>query len=324
MSPELSTAADGGDCPVVSIVIPVYNEEETVAEMCRRLDEVGRQLGGHDKVEFIFVDDGSRDRTSVLLTALALSRPYLKVIRLSRNFGHQIALTAGVDAAKGRYVAIIDGDLQDPPERVPDMLAIARSRGVDVVYGKRRSRKGETWFKMTTASMFYRLLSLLCDVEIPRDTGDFRLMSRRVVTAFTSLRERHRFVRGMIPWLGYTSEAFEYDRDERFAGSTKYPLKKMVAFAFNAVLAFSRKPLAVAMRIGTAIVGCGLIGAVYMLYLKLFTEIPVPGVTSILVTIVIFGGIQIFLLGVVGEYVARVFDEVKGRPLYLIDSTVNL
>jgi len=249
--------------------------------------------------------------------------PNVKVISLSRNFGHQIAITAGIDMASGDFVAVIDGDLQDPPELIADMYRKALT-GFDVVYGKRRTRAGETIFKKATAAGFYRLLNYMCEIEIPTDTGDFRLMSRKVVDAFKQMRERHRFVRGMVPWLGFKSVPLEYDRAERFAGETKYPLKKMLAFATNAILSFSSKPLTMAIRLGFLTILAGLVGAAYMLYLKLFTSIPVPGLTAILLSIVLFSGVQILLIGVVGEYIARIFEEIKGRPLYLVAETINI
>jgi dolichol-phosphate mannosyltransferase len=278
-----------------------------------------------DKVdtELIFVDDGSSDDSLAILKDLAVSwGGAIKLIALSRNFGHQIAITAGIDKANGDYVAVIDADLQDPPELIGEMFQLAQ-KGYDVVYGKRKSRAGESWFKKVTASAFYRVLSYMCEIEIPLDTGDFRLMSRRAVDAFKLLREKNRFVRGMVPWLGFKSVPFEYHREERYAGKTKYPLRKMLAFAVNAILSFSKKPLTLAVRLGFMTVLLGIILGVYVLYLKLFTSIPVPGVTVIILSIVIFGGAQIFLIGVVGEYIARIFEEVKRRPLYLVAETVN-
>jgi len=247
----------------------------------------------------------------------------VKIISLSRNFGHQIAITAGIDLASGDYVAVIDGDLQDPPELIADMYRKALT-GFDVVYGKRLKRAGETIFKKVTAAAFYRFLNYMCEIDIPTDTGDFRLMSRKVVDAFKQMRERHRFVRGMVPWLGFKSAPLEYDRAERFAGETKYPLSKMLAFATNAILSFSSKPLTMAIRLGFLTIFVGLIGATYMLYLKLFTSIPVPGLTAVLLSIVLFSGVQILLIGIVGEYISRIFEESKGRPLYLVAETINI
>ena len=311
------------DHKLLSVIVPVYNEEDSIAEAVRRLRTLRDNLAQEINVELVFIDDGSTDQSFGYLQRIAREDPSLRVISLSRNFGHQIAITAGIDMAAGDYVAVIDADLQDPPELIADMYRMALT-GFDVVYGKRRSRAGETLFKKATAACFYRFLRYMCEIDIPADTGDFRLMSRKVVDAFKLLRERHRFVRGMVPWLGYKSAPLEYDRAERFAGETKYPLKKMLAFATNAVLSFSRKPLTLAIRLGFLTILSGLAGGGYMLYLKIFTNIPVPGLTAILLSIVIFGGVQILLIGVVGEYIARIFDEVKGRPLYLVAETVNI
>jgi polyisoprenyl-phosphate glycosyltransferase len=308
---------------LLSIVIPVYNEEESILETVKRLQKLRDNFVKEVRVEIIFVDDGCSDNTLKYIRNFAEQDASIKVISLSRNFGHQIAITAGIDLAAGDYVAVIDGDLQDPPELIADMYRKALT-GFDVVYGKRRSRTGETYFKKATASGFYRLLNYMCEIDIPTDTGDFRLMSRKVVDAFKKMRERHRFVRGMVPWLGFKSVALEYDRAERFAGETKYPLKKMVTFAINAILSFSSKPLTVAIRLGFFTIFAGLTGGVYMLYLKLFTNIPLPGLTAVLISIVLFSGVQILLIGIVGEYIARIFEESKGRPLYLIAETINI
>ena len=308
---------------LLSIVVPVFNEEESIAETVKRLQKLRDYLAQEINVELIFVDDGCKDKTLVYLRNFTEHNPNVKVISLSRNFGHQIAITAGIDMASGDFVAVIDGDLQDPPELIADMYRKALT-GFDVVYGKRRTRAGETIFKKATAAGFYRLLNYVCEIEIPTDTGDFRLMSRKVVDAFKQMRERHRFVRGMVPWLGFKSVPLEYDRAERFAGETKYPLKKMLAFATNAILSFSSKPLTMAIRLGFLTILAGLVGAAYMLYLKLFTSIPVPGLTAILLSIVLFSGVQILLIGVVGEYIARIFEEIKGRPLYLVAETINI
>jgi glycosyltransferase involved in cell wall biosynthesis len=308
---------------LLSIVVPVYNEEESITETVTRLQKLHDELAQEINVELIFVDDGCKDKTLIYLRSFADQNQNVKVISLSRNFGHQIAITAGIDLARGDYVAVIDADLQDPPELIAEMYRMALT-GFDVVYGKRRSRAGETVFKKATAAAFYRLLNYMCETDIPRDTGDFRLMSRKVVDAFKQMRERHRFVRGMVPWLGYKSAPIEYDRAERFAGETKYPLRKMLAFATNAILSFSSKPLTLAIRLGFITIFAGIVGGAYMLYLKIFTSIPVPGLTAILLSIVLFSGVQILLIGVVGEYIARIFEEIKGRPLYLVAETINI
>ena len=308
---------------LLSIVVPVFNEEESITETVRRLLALQPRLQADADLELVFVDDGSKDRSLSLLKDMASRHPGVKVISFSRNFGHQIAITAGTDLCSGDYVAVIDADLQDPPELIEEMYRLARS-GFDVVYGKRRRRAGETLFKKVSAAAFYRVLSFMCEIEIPSDTGDFRLMSRRVVDALKQLRERHRFVRGMVPWVGFKSTPIEYDRAERFAGETKYPLRKMLAFSANAIFSFSRKPLTLASNLGFITIAAGALWGAYILYLKLFTGVPVPGLTAVLVTIVVFSGVQILLIGLAGEYIARIFEEVKGRPLYLVAETINL
>lgn len=308
---------------LLSIVVPVFNEEESIGETVRRLAGLRDKLLAELNVELVFVDDGSKDRSLALLKEFAARFSYVKILSFSRNFGHQIAITAGIDICLGHYVAVIDADLQDPPELIEDMYRLAQT-GIDVVYGKRRTRAGETLFKKVSAAAFYRIMSYMCEIDIPSDTGDFRLMSRRAVDAFKQLRERHRFVRGMVPWVGFKTVALEYDRVERFAGETKYPLRKMLGFATNAILSFSKKPLTMASQLGFFTILAGLIWGAYILYLKLFTNTPVAGLTAILITIIIIGGVQILLMGVIGEYIARIFEEVKGRPLYLVAETVNI
>lgn len=307
----------------LTIVVPIFNEEESITETARRLAAICQNHADEVDIDLLFVDDGSSDGSLDILKSIAAGNNKISIISFSRNFGHQIAITAGIDVATGDYVAVIDADLQDPPELLIDMYRIARA-GFDVVYGKRRKRDGESHFKKLMASSFYRLFNYLCDTEIPPDTGDFRLISKRVVDAFRQLRERHRFVRGMIPWLGFRATHIEYDRAARYAGGTKYPVRKMFALASNAVFSFSRKPLTVAIHLGLATIAFGFLFGLYMLYLKLFTDIPILGLTAILLAIIVFSGVQILLIGVVGEYVARIFEEAKGRPLYLVAETVNV
>lgn len=315
--------------PLLTVVVPVFDEEDCVDALCARLIALRERMRGEADVELLFVDDGSRDRSLGMLDAIAGRHPFMKLVALSRNFGHQLAVTAGIDHAREGWVAVIDGDLQDPPEAIAEMFRRAREgesegRGYDVVYGQRIARAGESVFKRASAAAFYRLLNWLCDIEIPPDTGDFRVMSARVVRHLKEMRERHRYIRGMVPWIGFRSAAYAYERDARHAGETKYPLRKMLQFAGNAILSFTARPLALATRLGALAVFCGVIGAIYMLYIKLFTDIPVPGVTSILVTIVFFSGVQVMLIGLLGAYVARIFEEAKGRPLYVVARTRNL
>ncbi len=307
----------------LSVIIPVFNEGECIVEVANRLLELREKLLSELDLELLFVDDGSSDMSLSILKEISAKNLNVKIIVFSRNFGHQIAVTAGIDMACGDYVAIIDADLQDPPELLEDMYHLAL-QGFDVVYGKRRSRAGETLLKRLTAVVFYKFINYMCDINIPMDTGDFRLMSRRVVDELKQLRERHRFIRGLIPWLGFKSVPFEYDRHVRFAGKTKYPFSKMIRFAMNAILSFSQKPLILAMHLGFWSILVGIFGGLYMLYIKLFTTISVPGITVVIFCIILFGGIQIFLIGIIGEYIARIFEESKQRPLYIVAETTNI
>lgn len=302
----------------VSIVIPLYNEEEVVSETVAHLKALKDVYPKGWVQELIFVDDGSTDRTLECLQPL-LEDVGCKhqVICLARNFGHQLALTAGLDRAHGEYVAAIDADLQDPPEKIPEMLNIAL-QGYDIVYGQRTSRSGETIFKKASAKAFYRLLNAMSDVEMPKDIGDFRLVSHRVAEDLRGMRERHRYIRGMIPWLGYKSFALQYERHARFAGETKYPMKKMIGLAFDAALSFSTRPLDLALRFGVLLTMIGFAGLTYATYLRFATDAFAAGLVSIMFLIAFFSGIQIALIGLVGVYVARIFEEVKDRPLYVV------
>lgn len=309
--------------PLLTVVVPVLDEEDCVDALCARLFALRERMREEAEVELLLVDDGSRDRSVAMLDAIAAGNPFMKLITLSRTFGQQLAVTAGIDHAREGWVAVIDGDLQDPPEAIAEMFRRAQE-GYDVVYGQRTSRAGESAFKRASAAAFYRLLSWLSDIDIPHSAGDFRVMSARVVRELKGMRERHRYLRGMVPWLGFRSAAHPYERAARHAGETKYPLRRMLRFAGNAILSFTARPLALATRLGALAVLGGAVGAIYMLYLKLFTDIPVPGVTSILVTIVFFSGVQVMLIGLLGAYIARIFEEAKGRPLYVVERTRNL
>lgn len=306
---------------LLSIAVPIFNEEECFPKLLERLLALRPRLNGFG-LELIFVNDGSRDGTAELLDAAAAQHPCVKVIQFSRNFGHQAALTAGLDRASGDFVAVIDGDLQDPPELIPDMLTKALE-GYDVVYGQRRNRPGETWFKRTTASLFYRLITAICRVEIPRDTGDFRLVSRRLVLAFRELRETHRFIRGMVPWVGFRSVPHLYDRHERYSGSTKFPFLKMARFAMDAILSFSNSPLRLSTFLGAAMTAFSILGMLVIGYLRVFTSYTVPGISAVLFVVLLTSGVQFIILGLIGEYIGRIFEQSKGRPLYVVASTRN-
>jgi len=303
--------------PLLSVVIPCYNEEEVIGETIKRLKVFCDELTGLD-VELIFVDDGSRDRTRELLKSHVAEDPRFRLVGFARNFGHQIAVTAGIDAANGDAVVLIDADLQDPPEVMHRMIEKWRE-GYDVVYGTRTERQGESAFKLATARGFYRVLNRLSEIPIPLDTGDFRLMSRNVVDTLKAMPERDRFVRGMVSWIGFRQTALPYKRAERFAGESKYPLKKMLRFATDGILSFSTKPLQVAVGMGMFSSFLALLGIVYALVRRLFTDIWVEGWTALMIAVLFLGGVQLISVGIVGEYVGRIYNEIKKRPLYIVE-----
>jgi dolichol-phosphate mannosyltransferase len=307
--------------PTLSLVLPIYNEEEVIAELHRRLQEflVRLQLD----TEVVFVDDGSRDSSLDLLRSLAANESRYRILSLSRNFGHQAAITAGIDHARGSAVVVMDADLQDPPEVVLEMVAKWRE-GYDVVYGVRRKRAGETWFKLLTARVFYRLFAALIPIETPLDAGDFRLMSRRVVVALLELRETHRFVRGMVAWVGFRQTKVLYDRPERFAGTTKYPLRKMVRFAIDGITSFSIVPLRVSMYLGIAMSAASLAVAVWALLAKYVFQRTVTGWTAIIVVVTLLASVQFVMIGILGEYVGRIYEQVKRRPLYVVREIIDV
>ena len=302
---------------LVSIVVPCYNEEGVIAETHRRLSQVLNAQTDLE-VEILYVDDGSRDKTwSILQTLPSTSNVTVRALTLSRNFGHQLAVSAGIERATGDAVVLIDADLQDPPEVVPEMIREWQS-GWDVVYGVRTERDGESAFKRATAAMFYRLINKLSEVPIPVDTGDFRLMDRKVVNALMAMPEHDRFIRGMVSWLGFRQKPLPYKRDARWAGETKYPLSKMVKFALTAISSFSTSPLKIASWVGFAASGVAVLGMLYVLGLRLFTSTWVEGWTALMLAVLLIGGIQLLVLGIMGEYIGRIYGESKRRPLFLI------
>lgn len=303
----------------LSIVVPCFNEEEGIYELYRRITSV---CAGMDpcSYELVLINDGSSDKTWSCMRALHEADTRIVCINLSRNFGHQLALTAGLKVANGQRIFIIDADLQDPPELLPAMMA-RLDAGVDVVYGQRIKREGETLFKKKSASMFYRLLDRLVDIDIPVDTGDFRLISRRAVNALNGMPENHRFIRGMVSWIGMRQEAFPYERAARFAGTTKYPFVKMLKFAFDAITGFSVKPLRFASYLGVAAASLSVLLGVYVLYAWCAGQ-TVPGWTSLAVIMLLMGSCQLIVLGIMGEYVGRLYIEGKSRPLYVIQEVL--
>lgn len=303
------------------VVVPVFNEAECIRETTRRILTTLDGLSGIES-RVIFVDDGSSDTTYRLLTEESAKDKRVSVIKLSRNFGHQIAVTAGLDSASADFIGIIDGDLQDPPELFPVMLEKALS-GFDIVYGKRVSREGETLFKKVSAAVFYRYLNKMCDVDIPKDTGDFRVISKKTLEMLRSMREKHRFLRGMVPYIGLPSYAFEYHRKARFGGKTKYPFTKMARFALDATFSFSSRPIKIVRYIGIISIFLSIILGIYWLTMKIAFNAAVPGFTAIVTCVVFFGGVQTLAISIIGEYVGRIFEEVKQRPLYFIEKKIN-
>ncbi len=300
----------------LSIVSPVYNEEAVAGEFIRRALEAGARCGV--PFELILVNDGSTDTTAQILDSAQHDYPEsIRVIHLARNFGHQLAITAGIDHARGEAVMVLDCDLQDPPELIPNFLAKWRE-GSQIVYGQRTERRGETWFKRVTADLFYRLMRRITNIDMPHNAGDFYLLDRTVVDVLKQSRERHRFIRGLISWTGFRKTAVPYKREARYAGKTKYSLWRMIIFSLDAMTSFSSAPLRLISLLGFIISGAAFLGILWTLYLRLFTDATIHGWSSLMVAVLFIGGIQLLAIGVIGEYVARIGDDVKGRPLYTI------
>jgi polyisoprenyl-phosphate glycosyltransferase len=300
----------------LSIVVPCYNEEACLKALHKRLGAAARTTFGDD-YEIVLVNDGSKDGSWPIMRELAQSDPHLVAVNLSRNHGHQLALTAGLDLACGDLILVVDADLQDPPELLGDMVETMRREGADVVYGVRKSRAGETAFKRATAHGFYRLLANATDVDIPLDAGDFRLMSRRALDVLLAMPEQARFIRGMVAWIGFRQVPILYHRDERFAGETKYPLAKMLRFAFDALTGFSSAPLKLASHAGFALSIGSVLIVLYIVYAWLSGH-SIQGWTSLMLVVVVLGAVQMFVLALMGEYIGRLYNEAKGRPLYIV------
>jgi glycosyltransferase involved in cell wall biosynthesis len=305
----------------LSIVVPCFNEEACLAELHQRLGAAARQAVGSG-YELVLINDGSRDGSWAAMRRMAAEDPHVVAVNLSRNHGHQLALTAGLDLCRGETILIIDADLQDPPELLPAMLETMRDTGADVVYGVRRSRAGETAFKRATAHGFYRLLSRATEVDIPLDAGDFRLMSRRALDALLAMPEQARFIRGMVAWIGFKQVPFPYDRAERFAGATKYPLKKMMRFAFDALTGFSSAPLKLASHAGLWLSFGSVLLILYIAYAWAAGR-NIQGWTSLMLVVVVLGAIQMFVLALMGEYIGRLYNEAKRRPLYIVQEVAG-
>jgi dolichol-phosphate mannosyltransferase len=309
-------ASSGGGRELLTVVVPVFNEGETIDVFYTRMKKVVDSLSPMS-YELIFVDDGSRDDSYAKLTSLADHDTRVRVVKLSRNFGHQNAVTAGIDTARGDAVVIIDADLQDPPEVIPGMIR-KWMEGYDVVYGVRENREGEKRMKLYTAALFYRIMKRITRVEIPVDVGDFRLMSRRVVDKFKQIRERDRFIRGLVSWVGFRQTGVMYKREKRYAGETKYPIGKMIKFSLDGITSFSHAPLKIATWLGY---GVSLIALLYtvIIIVEKFMGMTVPGFASIMAGMLFLGGVQLICLGIMGEYVGRIFNETKGRPIYVLE-----
>jgi len=305
--------------PLVSVVAPLYNEVTNVGEFHRRLSGALTPLG---RYEIVLVDDGSSDGTWEAMRELAGTDPHLRLLRLSRNFGHQVALSAGLERARGDAIVSLDADLQDPPELIPELVERWRE-GADVVYAVRARREGETWFKLTTASLFYKLINRMSSVDMPEQAGDFRLLSRRALDALIRMPERARYLRGMSSWIGFRQSEVQYSREARHAGRTKYPLRRMIRFAGDAVTSFSTTPIRLVAGLGFVSVALCLVALAWTLYVRLFTDETVAGWTSVIVVVLFLGGVQLLSLGIIGQYVGRIFDEVKGRPLYFVDEVIE-
>lgn len=298
-----------------SVVAPIFNELENLPELYRRVKEAMDQTG--EPWELVLVDDGSVDGSTERIRELAQQDERVRPVIFARNFGHQIAVTAGLDYSRGEAVAIIDADLQDPPEVILEMIAKWRE-GYEVVYGVRSEREGESWFKLFTAKLFYRLIYRITDVNIPMDTGDFRLLDRKVVKVMNKMRERHRFLRGMASWVGFRQAGVYYRRAARFAGTTKYPLKKMVKFASDAITGFSYLPLQLATYLGFVAAGLSIVAIPVVITIRLMGSHELMGQATTLIMVLFLGGVQLICLGILGEYLGRLYDEVKGRPLYIV------
>ena len=307
----------------ISLVIPMYYEEQVAEECYRRTRNVLKSIEEYD-YEIIFINDGSKDKTLEILETIAKEDNKVKVISFSRNFGHQSAVTAGLKYATGDAIIIIDADLQDPPELIPDMLKYWEN-GYDVIYGKRKKREGESAFKLLTAKVFYETLNKLSDVEIPKDTGDFRLVDKKVVDVVNNLPEHNKFLRGLFSWVGFRQYAYEYERKERFAGKTKYPLKKMMKLAKDGIFSFSTKPLKIVGGLGiiSVIISIAILIYAILSYAYSWNNLT-PGWTSIMCTITFLGGVILLSLWMIGEYIGRIYEETKQRPQYIIEKTINI
>lgn len=307
----------------LSIVIPVYNEEQVIPQLYARLLDLFKEFDARfgipsHAIEVILVNDGSRDNSLPILVGLTSQHDSFKVLNLSKNFGHQIAVTAGIEYAEGNSVVLLDADLQDPPEFILDLYQ-KHKEGYEVVYAVRKQRKGESFFKRITAKLFYRLMRLMTKIDIPVDTGDFRIMSREVVDVLKSMQEKHRFLRGMITWIGFKQIGLPYQRNERFAGKSKYPLRKMIKFAWDGITSFSSTPLRTVSYLGIFIAFLAFLYSLYVVYVKIYTDETISGWSSLMIVVLLMSGLNLITLGMIGEYIGRLSEESKNRPLYIVE-----
>jgi glycosyltransferase involved in cell wall biosynthesis len=306
---------------LISLIVPCYNEEAVIQESYRRLSKVMLSIHDH-QYEIIFINDGSKDKTREMLNLIASTDTNVKLIHFSRNFGHQPAATAGINNCNGDLAVIID--LQDPPEIIPEMIKMLIDNECNVVYGVRNQRKGESFFKKITAKIFYRVLNKLSDIEIPKDSGDFRLIDRKIIDNYNNLKENNKYIRGLIYWLGFKQMPIFYNRDARFAGETKYPLRKMLKFASIGLFYFSKKPLKMATSLGFISICVGIVFSIWILINKFANpQFLIDGWSSLMLIIIFFGGVQLLTIGVLGQYIGSLFDEVKARPEYIIETKSN-
>ena len=307
----------------ISIIVPCYNEEAVIETFYERTSQVLNKMSEYD-THIIFINDGSKDKTPLLLNQIAVRDKSVKVIHFSRNFGHQPAVTAGLNLCVSDYAVIIDADLQDPPELIPELLEKSISEEASVVYCVRKKRQGETFFKKTTAKLFYKTMNNMSEVDFPLDTGDFRLIDKKAIHAFNQLKERGKYIRGLITWIGFKQVPFYYNRDARYAGETKYPLRNMLKFAKKAMLYFSTKPLKLSITLGVIAFTIGLIYSIYVILGQFFHFTnALTGWSSTIILIIFFGGVQLLTIGVLGQYIGVLFDEVKARPEYIVQDLVN-
>jgi len=306
----------------ISVIVPCYNEEQVICETYKQLTEQIKVI--EKPYEIIFINDGSKDATLDMLKNISSEDKNVKIIDFSRNFGHQCAVSAGLKFCTGEIAAIIDADLQDPPAVIIEMLKIMETEQANVVYGVRKHRAGESGFKLLTAKWFYRTLNAMSEVKFPLDTGDFRIVDRKIIDQFNALKEKNKYIRGLISWMGYKQMPCYYDREKRFAGETKYPLRKMIKFALTGLFYFSKKPLQLATSLGTICIGLGILYFLWMLIAVIFSLIhTVPGWLSIIGIIIFFGGVQLLTIGVLGRYIGNIFDETKERPEFIVNEVIN-